>query len=127
MERNSVPKGLARRFAENEKTLKRVLKGLQTALGKLDKTLLGALETSERKMLYQLTKLRGKAGRAENMRGGVLDKHERLLLDSLFPQHGLQERSLCLLPFLAAHGKELLDELEECSVACPAQHKVVFL
>ena len=127
MERNSVPKGLARRFTENEKTLKRVLKGLQTPLGKLDKTLLGALETSERKMLYQLTKLRGKAGRAENLRSGVLDKHERMLLDALCPQHGLQERSLCLLPFLAAHGKELLDHLEECSGGCPAQHKVVFL
>jgi bacillithiol biosynthesis cysteine-adding enzyme BshC len=127
MEQQSVPKGLARRFAENEKTLRRVLKGLQAPLRKLDKTLLGALESSERKMLYQLTKLQGKAGRAENLRTGVLDKHERMLLDSLDPQHGLQERSLCLLPFLAAHGRELLDELERRSIACPAQHQVVFL
>ncbi len=127
MEQQSVPKGLARRFTENEKTLRRVLKGLQTPLGKLDQTLLGALQTSERKMLYQLTKLRGKAGRAENLRTGVLEKHERMLLDSLYPQNGLQERSLCMLPFLAAHGRELLDELEKRSGCCPAQHQVVFL
>ena len=127
MERQSVPKGLARRFEENEKKLRHALKGLHAPLGKLDRTLLGALETSERKMLYQLTKLRGKAGRAGNLRTGVLEKHKRMLVDSLYPHSGLQERSLCLLPFLALHGRDVLDELEKRSSACPAQHQVVFL
>ncbi len=127
MEKGILPQRLARRFAQDEKALLRLLKGLRGPLSKLDKTLLGALETSERKMLFQLLKLRGKAGRAESFRTGVLDKHERMLLDSLYPHHGLQERALCMLPFLAAHGRELLDELETRSASDVAQHQVVFL
>ena len=34
-------------------------------------------------MLHQFAKLKGKAGRAENFRTGVLDRHERIILDAL--------------------------------------------
>ncbi|HVA71870.1 MAG TPA: hypothetical protein VNF02_02070, partial [Candidatus Limnocylindrales bacterium] len=72
-------------------------------------------------------KLRGKAGRAENFRTGVLDRHEKEILGALFPHHGLQERTLCLLPFLAAHGMELLDRLmSELKEPCSG-HRVVGL
>jgi bacillithiol synthase len=127
MERQFLPRGLARRFAEDEKALARLLAGLRRPLGKLDQTLLGALGSAERKMLYQLQKLRGKAGRAENQRTGLLDKHERMLVDALYPHHGLQERALSLLPFLAAHGAALLEELEERASPGMTQHQVLFL
>lgn len=127
LERQFLPKGLARRFTEDEKTLARLLAGLRRPLGKLDRTLLGALGSAERKMLYQFQKLRGKAGRAENQRTGLLDKHERMLVEALYPHHELQERTLCLLPFLAAHGAALLEELEERALPGMTQHQVLFL
>lgn len=127
MEQRFLPRGLAQRFAGDEKTLRRVLKNLRRPLARLDKTLLGSLDTAERKMLHQFLKLKGKAGRAENFRTGLLDRDESLLLNYLFPHRGLQERTLCLLPFLAAHGPELLDEIEKRAGPGCGQHQMVFL
>jgi len=127
LERECLPPGLARKFAAGEKDLQKLLRGLRAPVGKLDMTLLGALDTAERKMLYQFLKLRARAGRAQNFRTGVLDAHERMLLDALFPHHGPQERSLNLLPFLARHGLGLLDELLHRTHVRNSQHQVLHL
>lgn len=127
MELNYLPRGLAAKFSRDEKTLKRILGSYRAPLGRLDKSLVASLDTAERKMLYQFEKLRGKAGRAENFRTGVLDRHERQVLGSLFPHHGLQERTLSVLPFLARQGMELLDRLAgEMREPCSG-HRVVTL
>ncbi|MCL4523407.1 MAG: bacillithiol biosynthesis cysteine-adding enzyme BshC [Acidobacteria bacterium] len=127
MEGAYLPAGLTKKFAAGEKDLQKLLRGLRAPIGKLDKTLLGALSTAERKMLYQFEKLRGKSGRAQNARTGLLDTHERVILDSLFPHHGLQERSLNLLPFLARTGLSLLDELLHRTHVRNSQHQVLYL
>lgn len=127
MELNYLSRGLAAKFARDEKALKRILGGYRAPLVRLDKSLAAALDTVEQKMLYQFEKLRGKAGRAENFRTGVLDGHEKEILGGLFPHRGLQERTLCLLPFLARHGMELLDRLtSELKEPC-AGHRIVIL
>jgi hypothetical protein len=127
MERQFLAKALTKRFDTGEKTIRRLLAGLRTPLGKLDPTLLGALETTERKMLYQFLHLRRKAGRAQNFRTGVLDAHERQVLEALFPHHVLQERTHCFLPPLARHGPGLLAELRQRAGIGNVQHQVLFL
>lgn len=127
MEAQYLPRGLAGRFARDEKALRRILAGYEKALRAVDKTLAGARKTAERKMLYQFDKLRGKAGRAENERTGVVDRHESEIVSALYPHHGLQERTLCLLPFLAGQGMELLERLESAmSQPCPC-HRIMKL
>lgn len=123
----SLPRGLSARFDGDEKTLRRLLLKYRKPLQRLDKTLGGALGTAERKMLYQFSKLRRKVGAAEGLRTGILEKHERILLDALYPQRGPQERALCFLPFLASAGPGLLDELGKRADALPAQHHVMIL
>ena len=123
----SVSRALARRFDRDEKSLRRLLKAYAKSLSRLDRTLGGALNTAERKMLYQFAKLRGKVGNAEGLRHGVLDRHESMIVDALFYQRAPQERSLCLLPFLASFGTELLDQLYAQSASNPPQHHVLFL
>jgi bacillithiol biosynthesis cysteine-adding enzyme BshC len=127
MEAAIMPPGLARRFAEGEKVLQKTLKDLRTPVGKLDSTLLGALETSERKMLYQFSHLQEKVSRALAFRSSVLDGHESTLLGALYPSGELQERSLCFLPALALHGFELLDEIRGRINLSGGQHKVLYL
>lgn len=127
LERRFLSKALARRFDTGEEQLRALLGKLRGPLGKLDKTLVGALGTAESKMLYQFTKLRGKAARAENFRTGVLDRHERLLVNLLYPNKGLQERTLSLLPFLAREGTELLDRLAAVASDDTWAHRVVEL
>lgn len=127
METQYLPRGLAARFARDEKALRQTLAGYGKPLDALDKTLRGARETAERKMLYQFAKLRGKAGRAENARTGVLDRHEREIVSALYPRHGLQERTLSLLPFLARQGMDLLDQLESVMDQPCNGHRLVTL
>jgi hypothetical protein len=71
--------------------------------------------------------LQEKAGHALAFRSGLLDKHERELIGLLYPHGELQERSLCFLPTLAAHGFELLDELARRITPGSAQHHVLYL
>ena len=127
MERESLPEDLLEDFAEREAKLKELLAGLREPLIRLDATLAGALDTAERKMLYQFGKLHEKAGRALGMRSGILDRHEQLLTDLLYPHHGLQERTLCFLPMLAWQGLSLLEALEAEANADSAHHAVVLL
>jgi len=127
LERQFLSALLTKRFDIGEKAVRRLLAGLRRPLGKLDKTLLGALDTAERKMLYQFLRLRGKVGRAQNFRRAVLDAHERQLTDALYPHHGLQERTLCFLPLFARHGPALLTALAERAGIGAAQHQVLFL
>lgn len=126
LEGDSLPVGMKARFDRGEKEVRSLLKKLSTALAKLDNTLQGATATSERKILYQIEKLRHKAGRAYAFRAGVLDRHEETLLNALLPHKEPQERSLCLLPFLARHGMRLLDELER-KASSTGQHHALFL
>ncbi len=123
----SLTRALARRFERDEKSIRKLLKSYANPLARLDKTLSGALGTAERKMLYQFGKLRRKAGNAEGMRSGVLERHEQLILDTLFPQRALQERIVCLLPFLASFGVDLLDEIYKHAASSPAKHHIVYL
>jgi len=116
MEMKSLPRALAGRFAADEKALRRLLAAYRKPLAHLDRTLTGARDSTERKVLHQFLKLKGKAGRAENFRTGILDRHERILVDALYPHRGLQERTLSCLPALAAYGPELLDDLAGVSV-----------
>lgn len=127
METEHLPHGLALRFGRDEKALRSILAGYGKPLNALDKTLSGARETAERKMLYQFEKLRGKAGRAQNERTGVLDRHESEIVSALYPHHGLQERTLCLLPFLAAQGMALLEQLESAMSKPCLCHRVMKL
>lgn len=127
LERRFLSTVLARRFDAGEKTIHRLLAGLRQPLSKLDTTLLGALDTAERKMLYQFLRLRRKVGRAQNFRTGVLDAHERQLTEALYPHHDLQERTVCFLPLLARHGPALLEELAERAGIGVNQHQVLFL
>jgi hypothetical protein len=86
-------------------------------------------------MLHQVEQLKGKVARAENFRSGVLDRKERILIDSLYPGGALQERTHCTLPLIASQGPEFLDALTTLAGmpssgerrSCSAQHQVLFL
>jgi len=131
LERESVPRALSRQMTLGERNLRRYLTRIRKPLRKLDPTLSGALDVSESKILYQLEKLRTRAGRAADRRVELLDRHERILCEALAPHHELQERTVCALPILARHGLEILDALAERANAfsdpSPNCHHLVYL
>lgn len=125
MESHSLASGLDAKFARGQQDITKILRGLEKPLKHVDSTLVGALDTAEKKMLYQFEKLKGKTARAVDFRTGVLSRHEKTIREMLYPHGELQERVLSFLPFLARNGSELMDALMKHSgIGAPA-HQVV--
>jgi len=101
------------------------MQALAGPLHKLDPTLVDAAEHSKRKMLYQVSKIRGKAARAELHRNRQLARDAQRVLTELFPHRELQERVLPGIYFLARYGPELIVRLKQVAAhACPG-HQIV--
>lgn len=122
-----VPAGVTSAIGLAHEQLKQSLDGVRTALASYDSSLVDALATGERKMLYQLGKMERKVGRE------ALRRDERAALEAatlhaqLFPHKHLQERFYSMLPFLAAHGEDLIPRLlDHVRLDCP-DHQVLVL
>jgi bacillithiol synthase len=135
MEQRLLPPELSQQFDSGEEQLRALLKSYAAPIKKLDSTLLGTLASAEEKMLHQFVKLKEGVGRAQNFRTGIIDNKQRILLEALYPNHELQERSLCALSFIAAYGSAFLDDLcrlssipgAQESAVCAHQHVLLFL
>jgi bacillithiol synthase len=115
MERGAVPKTLAAKFEREQKHIARTLSQLGKQIEKLDSTLQGSVGTAQRKIAFQLEKLRRKTGRALDQKNAVLSAHQQFLEGLFYPHHTLQSRELNFLPFLARWGNTALDELQKHS------------
>jgi bacillithiol biosynthesis cysteine-adding enzyme BshC len=128
MERESVPKSLARNFARDQEQFTAMLTKVGKQIEKVDPTLKGAVERSKKRIAFHLEKLRRKAGRAQDQKTGLIAAHEQHLESLLNPHKGLQERELCLLPFLARWGAGGLSELQKlCSSKKLGHHFILSL
>ena len=119
--------GLRSALQETKGSLERHLEGLRAELQKLDPTLVDAASRSQRKMLYQLSKIGSKAARAELRRNHGLTEDACRVLTELFPHKELQERVLPGIYFLAQYGPELIGDLKKAAAKqCPG-HQIVRL
>src|SRR5712692_3152501 len=115
MERQSVPGSLSKDFDRDQKQIAKMLAHLGKKIEKLDPTLKGTIERARKRIEYHIEKLRRKAGRAQDQKAGLISSHEQYLESLLDPHKGLQERELCLLPFLARWGAGGRSELQRLS------------
>jgi bacillithiol biosynthesis cysteine-adding enzyme BshC len=122
MECGAVPKTLAAKFEREQKQIARTLAQLGKQIEKLDSTLQGSVGTAQRKIAFQLDKLRRKTGRAQDQKNAVLSAHQQFLESLLYPHHALQSRELGFLPFLARWGNTALDELQKCCASKKLGH-----
>jgi uncharacterized protein YllA (UPF0747 family) len=100
---------------------------LKERLEKLDRTLVDAAETARSKMQHQLEKLYAQAARAEAQKGELVTRHAESLSQSLYPNKGLQERTIAGVYFLARYGADFFDQLYDAiNSNCP-DHQIVEL
>lgn len=126
MEKQSVTGSLAKDFERDQAQIGEMLAKLGEKIETLDPTLKGTVEKTREGIEFHLDKLRRKAGAALDQKAGLLAAHEEHLESLLNPHKGLQERELCLLPFLARWGADALAELQEvCSSRQLGHHFVV--
>jgi bacillithiol biosynthesis cysteine-adding enzyme BshC len=112
METSSVPPTLGKNFDKTVKESERMLGQLKKQILRLDPTLGGAVETAQKKIAFQLEKLKRKTGKAQALKAGLIAAHEEFLESLLYPHKVLQSRELCFLPFLASWGMGGLKELQ---------------
>src|SRR5271165_2685575 len=123
---SSVPKKLSREFDSNLRQLEKGVKKLHKAVAKVDPTMVGAITRAEKRIRYQIEKLREKTGASLDRHEKLIDQHEQFLENLLYPQKGLQSRDLNFLPFLARWGTQGLKELEKhASPKKPGRHFLV--
>jgi hypothetical protein len=120
-----VPDSLERAFADASGGVVRTLDALRGELDRFDPTLAAALDKSRAKILYQIEKIRHKSARETLRRDDRAAADARRLSGLLYPHRHLQERFYTILPFLAGHGLELIDQLyESVQPDCP-DHRVL--
>jgi bacillithiol biosynthesis cysteine-adding enzyme BshC len=126
MHATNVPKKLAREFDGNLRQIETNVRRLHKAITKVDPTIQGAIARAEKRIRYQIEKLRQKAGASLDRHDKLVQQHAEFLESLLYPQKGLQSRDLCLLPFLARWGTGGLHELAKlASPKKPGRHLIV--
>ena len=114
-------------FEEAHAAVESAMNDIRASLKQLDPTLIDASERAERKMKYQLTRLHGRAARAELRRNSQLSRDADELLAGLFPHKMLQEREISGICFLAREGLGLVERLiESAGEHCPS-HQLLYL
>lgn len=126
MESRCVPKALGKNFDKNMKQSQRMLAQLRKQIVRLDPTLAGAIDTAQKKIGFQLEKLKRKAGKAQDQKTGLVSEHEKYLESLIYPHKMLQSRDLCFLPFLAQMGMGGLKDLQKLTASSTLNaHKIL--
>ena len=122
----NIPKKLARSFDGSLRQIEKSVENLHKAIREVDPTIQGTIARAEKRIHYQVEKLRSKTGQALDRHDKVVERHADFLENLLYPHKGLQSRDLSFLPFLLRLGSEGLVELQK--LACtkkPGQHYIV--
>jgi len=120
-----VPEALANSFDTETTGVMNHLSRVRAELEKFDPTLAASLDNSKAKIAYQLDKARRKTAAEIMRRNDRAAADARYLSNLLYPHRHLQERFYSILPFLAAHGPDLVERLfEAVQLDCP-DHRVL--
>jgi bacillithiol synthase len=122
-----LPRDLQAAFEAAKRSFEENFSVVKSELEKLDKTLVDAAETCHSKMQHQLEKLYAQAARAEALKGELVSRHAEGLGQALYPNKGLQERTVGGVYFLARYGQDLLHQLYETINSSCHDHQVVEL
>jgi bacillithiol synthase len=124
---HSLPEDLQSAFDKAKESLDANLAAIKEKLAKLDRTLLDAAETVGSKMQHQLEKLYSQAGRAEAQKNELVARHAETLSQALYPNKGLQERSIGGMYFVARYGRDFLHQLYDAIRTDCHNHQILEL
>src|SRR5690606_25418873 len=117
----------ARLFADVEEKINGELARLDRELSSLDPTLAKNLATRRRKIVYHIGALRKKARSAQLRAHGDAERRINAMMTTLYPNGGLQERTVNVNSFLARFGDAFIDAVFDSIDLDDRGHRVVFL
>ncbi|MGB0012446.1 MAG: bacillithiol biosynthesis cysteine-adding enzyme BshC [Candidatus Sulfotelmatobacter sp.] len=121
----AMPADLQAAFERANRSIEESFSSLHEALAKLDPTLVEAGQTAVSKARYQLDRLRERAMAAELRRSEVVARKSEVLNQALYPEDGLQERSIAGVYYVARYGTELLKNLYEAMHTDCLDHQIL--
>jgi len=120
-----VPESLGASFDTETAGVMNHLGRVRAELERFDPTLAASLDKSQAKIAYQIDKARRKTAAEIMRRNDRAAGDAQYLSGLLYPHRHLQERFYSILPFLAAHGPDLVERLyDSVQLDCP-DHRVV--
>jgi bacillithiol biosynthesis cysteine-adding enzyme BshC len=123
----NLPNDLQAAFETAKKSFDSNFDVVKEKLEKLDRTLVDAAETARSKMQHQMEKLYSQAARAAALKGELVNRHTDSLSQSLYPDKGLQERTIGGAYFLARYGRDLLNQLLDFIHSDCHDHQIIEL
>jgi bacillithiol biosynthesis cysteine-adding enzyme BshC len=121
-----IPPPLSTAVTDAAHTVEHAVSGLRAELERFDPTLAKALGNSERKIRHQFSRIAGKVGRESMRRDAQAARDASSLYGLIYPQRHLQERLYSILPFLAKHGLDLVDQVYgSIELDCPDHRLMV--
>ena len=93
-----------------------MLAQLKKQIVRLDPTLGGAVETAQKKIAFQLDKLKRKTGKAQALKSGLIAAHQEFLESLLYPHKVL---AIARVVFLAVPGELGHGWIERASIIGP--------
>ncbi|MCL6545989.1 MAG: bacillithiol biosynthesis cysteine-adding enzyme BshC [Bryobacteraceae bacterium] len=122
-----VPAELQQRLSRTREEVEGSLQRLRLAVANFDSTLAAALDTSRRKMLYQLWKMERKVSAEAFRRNVRAARQTERLLNLAAPHRHLQERFYSFLALVAWFGPGLADAVYEQIELNAPEHRVLVL
>jgi bacillithiol biosynthesis cysteine-adding enzyme BshC len=113
----NLPKKLERAFDGNLQKIEKSIASLHESIRQVDPTIQGTIARAEKRIRYQVEKLRTKTGAALDRHEKIIAQHAEFLENLLYPHKGLQSRDLSFLPFLLRLGSDGLGELQKLACA----------
>ena len=120
-----LPERLKALMAQSKTETAAVLNRLESELRGFDGSLAKALSTSRAKIEYQFGKIERKTARESARRDDRAGQDAAHLSHLLYPHKHLQERFHSILPFVAKHGFDLIDRIEEHTCIDCVDHHVM--
>ncbi|HEX8558296.1 MAG TPA: bacillithiol biosynthesis cysteine-adding enzyme BshC [Pyrinomonadaceae bacterium] len=118
---------LAGAFDEAGATVGRALDELRERLSGFDPTLADALDGGRRKISHQLDGLRARFHRAQMGRDRAVLRQLERAATALYPEKGLQERSVNVTSLVARHGRYFVEWVHDAIDLSTSDHQIVYL
>jgi bacillithiol biosynthesis cysteine-adding enzyme BshC len=120
-----VPASLSGALSEGREQNSRAWTRIIGEIDRLDSTLHRTVELASGRTARQFDFMERKIAQAARKKNDILRGQVRRLVNAIAPQGGLQERTICAIPFLARHGKDGLRIAAEALDPFAAEHRVI--
>jgi bacillithiol biosynthesis cysteine-adding enzyme BshC len=123
--RRQIPESLTRRMADGRQRVSEAWEGIVSEIDTLDPTLHRTALIGASRTARQLDFMEKKIAQAARKKNGILRGQVERLTASLAPLGGLQERTLCIAPFMARYGRRIITLASEAIDPFAPEHRTL--